>query len=76
MNIYLKDTDDKFKHLPYVDAQYALTDAGEWAKGNCDGFLGYEVIDVSDVSSAACDWMGEYRFNSEKGAAWFKLKWS
>ena len=73
--VYLKDTDPPFCKMAYTDAYHALNDAGAWAKENCN-LVSWDVVDVSDVSSAACDWMGEYIFTDEKGAAWFKLKWS
>ena len=76
MNIYLKDTDAKFKHLPYDDAHDALNDAGEWAKEHCKSFVSCGIVEMSDVDSAACDWMAEYQFDDEKDAMWFKLKFS
>lgn len=76
MNIYLKDTDPKFKKLGYYESFDALESAGYWAKANCESFISYGVVEMSDVDSAACDWMGEYRFKDEKDAMWFKLKFS
>ena len=74
--IYLKDTDPHFKSMSYSDAHTAMLSAGQWAKDNCKTFISYSVMEMSDVSSASCDWMGEYRFGDEKDLAWFKLKWS
>jgi hypothetical protein len=74
--VYLKDTDANFRKLSYNEAHAALVAAGQWAEANCTSYVTYGVVDVSDVSSAACDWMGEYTFSDEKDATWFKLKWA
>ena len=72
--VYLKDTDPAFKGLSYNDAYNRMCAAGEWAMDNCAGSH-YGVQEMSDMDSAACDWMGEYVFTNEKDAAFFKLKW-
>lgn len=74
--VYLKDTDPAFCKMSYSDAHNALKSAGEWATANCKSTVSWGVVDVSDVSSAMCDWMGEYVFSNEQDAVWFKLKWS
>lgn len=73
IRVYLKDTDASFKNLSYSEARQRMVDAGEWVIDNCNGHYG--VQEMSDMDSAACDWMGEYVFRNEKDAAWFKLKW-
>jgi hypothetical protein len=73
--IYLKDTDPAFRGLSYQEAHDALKSAGEWSAANCKSLVSWGVVDVSDVSSAMCDWMGEYVFRDERDATWFKLKW-
>ena len=73
IRVYLKDTDAHFKGMSYEHAHLEMCAIGQWAVENCNGI--YDVVEVSDVSSAACDWMGEYTFSNEKDAMWFKLKW-
>lgn len=75
IRVYLKDTDPRFKEMSYSNAHKELLAAGHWAIANCVGSQ-FSVQEMSDVSSAACDWMGEYLFANEKDAMWFKLKWA
>lgn len=74
IQIYLKDTDPRFKGKSYYEAHDELVAAGHWAIDNCHNCQ-FGVVEMSDVDSAACDWMGEYTFSNEKDAMWFKLKW-
>ena len=45
-----------------------------WAQKHCASYIGYEVIDVADVS-ANWDEIGEYQFSEEADALLFTLKW-
>jgi len=55
----------------YNETFYNAMDA--WAKEYCTSYLGFNVVDVADVS--AWDEIGEYRFYDEKDALAFTLKW-
>lgn len=54
------------------EAYFASIDS--WAKEFCNGYLGYHVQDVSDVSYQ-WDEIANYMFENDQGANWFKLKW-
>jgi hypothetical protein len=56
----------------YNQAFYDAMDA--WAQAHCESYLGYEVVDVADVS-ANWDEIGEYQFQEEADALAFTLKW-
>jgi hypothetical protein len=56
----------------YNQAFYDAMDA--WAQKHCDSYIGYEVVDVMDVS-AVWDEIGEYQFREERDALLFTLKW-
>lgn len=45
-----------------------------WAQAHCASYIGYEVVDVADVS-ANWDEIGEYQFRAEADALIFTLKW-
>lgn len=67
--VYLTD-----QKLDYYLAQEKFQQAGEWAKEFCASFLGYRVQDVSDVSYLY-DQVALYRFDEERDAVFFRLKW-
>jgi hypothetical protein len=56
----------------YNQTFYDTMDA--WAQAHCASYIGYEVVDVADVS-AFYDEIGEYVFKEEHDALAFTLKW-
>jgi hypothetical protein len=55
----------------YNQHYYDAMDA--WAQAHCVSYVGYEVVDVADVS-ANWDEIGEYQFREEADALVFTLK--
>ena len=68
ISIYLHDGNVK-----YSDDEEHFRKAEQWATNNCQSFLGMKVEDVSDFS-VYYDSVGEYRFEDEKDAMMFRLK--
>lgn len=63
-------TDDEVSYDTTEDYFRTLCD---WAKENVqDGFIGYEIVDVSDISYKN-DVLGVYKFTEKKYADWFYL---
>ena len=60
--------------LDWNRAQEYFAQASVWAKNHCVSYVNYHVQDVSDVSYT-WDQIAEYRFNNEKDAVMFSLKW-
>ena len=46
-----------------------------WAQNTCPSYRGMHIQDVSDVS-LQWDEIAEYRFEDEKDAMFFRLKWT
>ena len=67
--VYLNDSG-----IAYEQAELYFKSAAEWAKIQCQSFIGCHVQDVSDVSLTN-DYIAEYRFKDTKDAVWFELKW-
>jgi len=67
--VYLSD-----EKIPYEAAHAHFKKAADWAKEQCDSFIGYNVQDVSDVSYTY-DNVAQYTFRDPKDAIWFELKW-
>jgi hypothetical protein len=70
IKIILNDTG-----MEYAEAGRHFKNADSWARANCSGYKGSEVIDVSDFSMYN-DILCEYVFEDEKHANWFKMRWS
>lgn len=67
--VFLNDTG-----LDWHRAQEYFAQASVWAETYCVSYINYHVEDVSDVSYT-WDQIAEYRFNNEKDAVMFSLKW-
>ncbi len=67
--VYLNDSG-----IAYEEAESYFKSAAEWAKIQCQSFIGYHVQDVSDVSLTN-DFVASYSFKDPKDAVWFELKY-
>jgi hypothetical protein len=61
------------KGIPFEQLPEFFSALDDWAKQYCgDGYVGYDVVDVSDFSGPY-DEIGAYRFVDSKMAEWFLL---
>lgn len=60
---------------PWATIYNHYDEAAGWALEHCPSFVGYDPIDVSDVSLEH-DVLCEYTFNDARDATAFKLRWS
>lgn len=67
--VYLSD-----ENMSYDEAIKFFYQAGRWAKEHCSSYQGSNIQDVSDVSPRY-DQIGCYRFNDERDAVTFMLRW-
>ena len=65
--------DERFSN--YDQARLHFIDAAIWATKHCKTFIGYEIVDVSDVSVAWAQ-IAEYRFINPRDVTLFKLVWN
>jgi hypothetical protein len=65
-------TDENSNGYEYNQEFFGIRDA--WAQENCSSYAGFDVVDVSD-NSLQWDEIAEYRFNEDRDAVLFKLKW-
>ncbi len=68
-SVYLNDS-----KIPYEQAENHFKLAADWARDQCQSFIGYHVQDVSDVS-LSYDFVAEYRFTDSKDVLLFELKY-
>ena len=62
------------KGMPLRAASLYFREATAWARKNCESFITYEVMDVSDFS-VIHDLMCEYQFGDDRDAVIFQLRW-
>ena len=61
-----------------VAFSYKVSEIDRWAKQNCDSYIRYEVLDMSDIDT----WSGEFDiyylfyFKNKKDGAFFTPKWT
>jgi hypothetical protein len=60
--------------VPDASATASFKEMEQWARDNCNSFIGCEVADVSDFSYTF-DEIAEFKFGCEKDSMWFRLKW-
>ena len=66
-------TDENSNGYDYNEEYFNGIDA--WARAHCVSYIGFEVVDVQDISSSSWDEIAEYRFNNEQDELVFRLKW-
>lgn len=56
------------------DVENYFTEVAEWSKVNCNSYVDYNVVDVSDVSTQY-DYIAQYYFRSKRDLVVFELTW-
>lgn len=57
-----------------TDSEEYFREVAAWARENCQGFVDYDVHDVTDTSTQY-DYVAQYRFQNEYDQIAFKLRW-
>lgn len=67
--IYIKN-----KSSPQINDIEYFNNIELWAISNCPGFIGVDVVDVSDTSLTD-DYIACFTFSDSKDVSYFYLKW-
>lgn len=71
IKVYLTDANH---NLDYNNMRLYFIDAAIWATKYCNSFKHFDILEVSDVSTAY-DQICEYEFTDERDVFMFKLRW-
>jgi hypothetical protein len=67
-SVYLNDSNIE------SDVENYFAEVAEWSKVNCNSYVNYDVVDVSDVS-IQYDYIAQYYFRNKRDLVAFKLTW-
>jgi len=68
-SVYVNDSNLNCNSADFFEA------VAEWSDENCNSYVDYNVVDVSDVSTQY-DYVGQYFFKRKNDMIAFRLRWS